>query len=295
MATVATVTLIDRKGSESGTQRTAEDLYRVTFTPGSGTPDFNDARMAIDPSTALKVPRRGDPYSLTDPGLICKSNDPAIERPPDPQAWLVPVKFDNTVTFIDNDDPLQDRAIVRWGSRVDNQPIYKDRLGQVITNSAGEVFDPPVQQDIYDRVVQIQRNVQFHDDVIAEAYLGLLNSVSFNIRGASSPIAAFKAKIVEFTGEEAARNGINYWVQNIVIETRRDGWVRRLLDHGFSERDPITGKPTLVKDSDGLPLNEPVLLDGLGRKLQPNQPAVFLPKELDSFVDYNGLQLPQGF
>lgn len=289
---ITEVKLIDREGDADGSSRTATDTYRVLVDAVS---DMNDIRAASDGTTT--IPLRGEAYSASDPKLRVRKVTPRLERPPEYRSWIVTVEYTTGDVVDENsaENPLDARPVVQWSDNATSEPWFEDIYDQAITNSAGEVFDPPIQKDIYDATVTITRNVLLYDEVTAEAYRGRVNNASFAIRGASSNIAAFKAKIVSYTGQEQVSGDFNYWTETIVIATRRDGWKRRLLDHGYSTRDPITGDKTLVKDVEGLPLNEPILLNGSGQKLPVNTPAVFLVKELDDYADFNNLNLPTGY
>lgn len=289
---VTAVNLIDREGDADGNDRSATDTYRVQV---DAVADMNEIRLASDGTTT--IPLRGDAYSASDPRLRVKKVTPRLEKAPDIKSWLVTVEYTtgNVTNENEAENPLDARPVVQWSDNATSEPWFEDIYDQALTNSAGEVFDPPIQKDIYDATVTITRNVLFYDEVTAEAYRGRVNNFSFPIRGASSNIAAFKAKIISYTGQEQVAGDFNYWTETIVIATRRDGWKRRLLDHGYSTRDPISGNKTLAKDVEGLPLNEPILLNGSGQKLPANAPAVFLVKELDDYVDFNNLNLPTGY
>lgn len=289
---VTSVNLINRQYHSGQDGRTATDTYRVLVDASA---DGNEIRLASDGTTT--IPLRGEAYSASDPKLRVESVDPSLESAPEYKSWLVTVGYTTGEIRDDNEleNPLDARPVVSVSDTATSEPWFEDINGAAITNSAGETFDPPVMKDVYDATFTITRNILQYDEVTAEAYRGKINSLSFNIRGASSPIAAFKAKIVSYTGQEVVTGDFNYWTETIVIATRRDGWKRRLLDHGYATKNPITGELTVIKDPEGAPLNEPILLNGSGQKLPPNAPAVFLVKELDDYVDFNNLNLPQGY
>lgn len=290
MATVTEVAIIDRKGTATTGKRTAVDTYQVTFDPAGTVPTINDFRNAS--AGGVTMPKRGDYYDPTDIALRCKTIDGGLKSAPTWKVWVGDVTYETGDVGDEQENPLDEPFQVSIGSQSTDEPVYKDRFGNAITNSANETFDPPVTKDIYDAVFTITGNVAQYDEVTGQAYRGMVNSQAFNIRGASSPIAAFKAKILEYSGSYAVKNGIPYWALTIVIATRKDGWKRNILDQGFSERDPLTGKPKVFKDDEGYPLNQPRLLDGLGKPLASGAPAVFLVKELEEQISFAGLNLP---
>lgn len=286
---VISVNLVNRQ-YDKDTGASATDTYRVVV---DSVMTGDEVVVATDGTTT--IPSRGDSYSALSPRLRVQSIAADLEQPPDYQVWTVTAEYSTAPVVENTDNPLDLRASVSISDSVETVPWYQDINGNALTNSANETFDPPVQKDIHDATITIVRNVLFYDEVTASEYRGRVNSSSFSIRGSSSPIAAFKAKVVSYTGQEQFSDEFTYWTETIVIQTRKDGWKRRLLDHGFSTRDPISGNPLVVKDAEGYPLNEPILLNGSGQRLPVNTPAVFLVKELDEYADFNDLDLPTGF
>lgn len=286
-----------RKRSMNATEgkRSAIDEYQVVV--GAVTDDPNVVRTAVDPNTNLAVPQRGDPYSPNDAGLLCKTVDIQQEHEVDFQAYIVTCTFEtgSGTTPTETENPLDIPPRVRWGHIGQNEQIYLDRNGEPIVNSAGQPFDPSIEDEIFDLLAIIQGNNAGFDPLFASQYMNAINSDSFSIRG--QQVAPGVAKVIQFDADEATMNGIDYFAVTIGLRFRVDeeggntGWIRKILDNGTMALD-ADGIPRSIKDSDGTVITDPVFLNGQGLRLPSNGTPVFLNVDIRKLLPFAPLNLP---
>ena len=184
-----------------------------------------------------------------------------------------------------DDNPIAEPMEIEWFSVKSREAIENDIHGDPIHNSAGESFDPPLEEDVYDTGLRISRNTAAFDDQEAAAYRGAVNADAF--RG----YAPGQCRIAEWTAVKQYAGHFVYWKESIEIHIRQAApgvngadadparaWYRRLLDKGFMELlVDETGAAILdadgrvqfkkIKDAFSSPITQPVGLDGAGRRL----------------------------
>lgn len=168
-----------------------------------------------------------------------------------------------------------------------NHPVMN--IGQVfpICNSVCVPYDPPLEMEKQIKVIRIARNVPEYDGPFFDQYQGSINTDRVTI---DKGFYRFRMVIAPLTGKISIggsfqrTNGIKYWRQTTTIEVDYENWRRKPLDKGLTYLDvaPSTevsvsdffdpddhngGSIKKVTDPDGYPIDNPVLLDGVGRKL----------------------------
>ncbi|NBQ49120.1 MAG: hypothetical protein EBY40_00220 [Marivivens sp.] len=189
----------------------------------------------------------------------------------------------------ENEDPLQDRPDIRWGSRTVRLPVKftNDNPQQAITNSAGEDFDPLPEEDFQILVYEYSHNIANYSEAQASGYRGAINSDSFTLAGLS--LGPYEARIQSISAQNAERNGIRYWRESVTVEIV-DDWRLTLVDEGLRKKsaaaagdgpgaevylgDGNFGKVEPILDAFGNPVFEKVLLDGNGGVLQGGNPVL---------------------
>jgi hypothetical protein len=183
-----------------------------------------------------------------------------------PFCWKV------TVNYKYIPDPLLEPYTVDWLFSSCTEPIDKDKSGAALVNSAGEPFDPPIQEEFNDLVLRITRNEAAYDPALASEYKKAVNSDQFLW------FEPYTVRCNLFEGRRIRIGNLFYYQVNYEFIIRQDpdadgnisGWKRRILDQGFREKTGTDeGKPTyaLILDDNGTPINQPALLDGSGSKL----------------------------
>lgn len=177
--------------------------------------------------------------------------------------WIVTCAYKN---FIDN--PLDEPAKIKVSGQLFQAPIMFDVDGNLITNAAGfPLVDPAPEADFPRRLVTVKKNIA--DPSVADPIFALQNSLNqqeltiWPTFGTGMVIGVKKAKLrePEIEGPEE-RNGVKYFVLNLSIDWRSEGWDDPLLNAGYRDRngEKITWKgtepdhPWPLDEETGMPL-----------------------------------------
>lgn len=263
---------------------TARKIFEVKTTSATlDTPET--VKDAVDPATALAVPQIGAQFSATYSGVTCVDVD-VQQHDQEPLIYTVVCEYSTAEVVDPEESPLDEPMKVAWSSDVSVEPIYQDRFGQPIENSARSHFDPQPEDDIYDLRISGSLNVASYDPAVAEAALGTVNEDAFTIDGKT--ILPKKALLTKYDRSEIqTKNGIDYYVLSFELRTRRDTWTRRLLDQGFTEF--VGGQKRVILDENQVALNDPVKLNGNGLRLPDGDPSVYISVETKYLYDFNDL------
>ena len=176
-------------------------------------------------------------------------------------------------------DPLKRRPVVSFATRVRRgiaESDYSDPV-QAYANSAGEKFDPPVERDIYNLLITIQKNTETFDEAVSWQYIDAVNEKAFkiqrpkvkNVLPVCYPYGARSMRIVNWTGTEREENDIVYYENQLEIEVQYPNWDEEILNQGsYSISNDGTHSRLTPVDGLGLP-NGRIMLDENGVAL-PN-------------------------
>lgn len=262
------------------------------------------ALFAKDPSTGLQIPRvyQSHPY---DYWLYVKNK---YAKPLAPFLYEVTVNYtvaanDQQISEETNPfgNPLDQEPEVSWGFAMSNEQIDRDINGKPILNSANQPFDPPITKDKYDLVLRIVRNEESYDRFLAAEYIGAVNNDDFYGYPANT------VKCIRFDADRRRTVDLIYYQVHYEFQIRFQkvqdklyGWTRRIRDEGYVETkkpENLSDPPDLEvnKDIDIIPLGQPVLLDGNGRKLSQEKidalEVVWLPFDVDDKLPFSVLRL----
>ena len=181
--------------------------------------------------------------------------------------WIVSVKW--SLLGRGNKDP-SGKPRISWRRSVSSEAFDRDPDGNPITNSAGDVFDPPPEDEVADRGFIIRRVEPFYDLDKAEEYENTVNDKGFTFLGRYT----FKQGQVLCESIMPATD-YDFDATSIEIEYafwfRRDGWKRRIVDEGrrafYYDDTDKTNKKAEIYGADGTQVSTPVLLDGGGSPL----------------------------
>lgn len=188
---------------------------------------------------------------------------------------------------VEDENPLNDRPEVRWGSRTVRLPVQftNDNPQEAITNSAGEKFDPVPEEDFRIVVYEYTHNVATYSEANASGYRGAINSDNFTLAGLG--LEPYQARIQSINAQNAERNGVRYWRESVTVEIV-DDWRLTMVDEGLRKKSAAAGGPgedvylgggnfgkvEPILDAFGNPVFEKVLLDGNGGVLQGGNPVL---------------------
>jgi len=176
-------------------------------------------------------------------------------------------------------------------------PTQKDKNGDPIDNSAGELFDPAVQMDDCHLAIEIVRNELTPPFQKAQQFQNCLN------KDAVWGVQPGLLKMMNIGGTRKIQRNVIYWEVKYEVHYKKDGWEAELLDQGFLRNAGANGEPisqaedkqgtVWMLDKRGLPCAKPQLLDGAGNKLEGAAAVpVFLAFDLYPSEAFAPLQLP---
>lgn len=136
-----------------------------------------------------------------------------------------------------------------------------------ITNSSGEVYDPPAEKDDSRPVLIVTKNQATFDPALAVEYQDAVNDDYFF--GAAPGLA----KMQSIRAVHAFENNVDFYRVTYEVHFRREGWNLKLLDQGFHEL--VAGELVAIVDDNGVVANNPRLLNGAGLKNPNGDPPQF--------------------
>jgi hypothetical protein len=170
-----------------------------------------------------------------------------------------------------------------------------------VVNSAIKPYDPTLEEEAQLKIIRITKHGPVYQGGNFDAYQGAINGDTVTI---NKPLYRFFQVIPPFRGlikglsaTFAISNNIPHWRQTMElhISPLLFGWFRPLIDRGLDARraqgDPNGRGGTVsasevsafgavhhepIKDRDGVPVTEPVLLDGNGQPLKPGLSPVIM-------------------
>jgi len=248
---------------------------------------------------ARGIPRRGDAMPGDD-SLVVTDSD---ARPLGPLCYEVTVNYGSPTAEEEKERQENPRLIAPWnrpwtiavGTQSESLAFDQAIDGKKIANSAGVRFDPPPQREETDLTIQVVRNHQQFDLAKARKYNNSTNADTFC---AYAP-ASVRINIV---GEYQQEAKWIFWRVTYTLRFR-DGtmfevpnpWDVRLADRGFQQSIGLDAqmRPVLrpIKNDDGGPVTEPVLLDGSGKPATKNAGTFWLQFQTYKRLSYAALGL----
>ncbi|MDZ4345337.1 MAG: hypothetical protein U1E51_23210 [Candidatus Binatia bacterium] len=285
---VTAVNIVNKRAwrDQKGDYRTW--TYRVTFSAAPTDP--GDALDATD--GVISIPDIGDNYPYDSTLKVRKVGEAAMLDGTS-LLWEVPVEFsdvsdsDSGGGATQDQDPLARPAETTWGFAVYEKVVERDINGDAVRNSAGDVNDPPVVDEVYRLQVTIERNVASHDPADAWAKINTTNSTAMTISGVD--IMAKQALMKDYGAVAAYENGVSFVRQRFVIEFAPD-FRKEVLDQGYYGL--LVNLRVPILDGNFEPVTRPHFLDGSGHI---SDVEVYLYFETKEPVNWSALNLPTNF
>ena len=197
-------------------------------------------------------------------------------------------------------------------TRIVEVPAWRDYRNYPVTNSAGQLFNPPITREVLIDTWHITRREYWNPHVKIDNYKRCVNS---------SPIWNGKFNAWEVLVENidapetrVARSIARHWdvTYTLSINTEEDGWKTAVLDQGYSEKveagkddkgGTIYKSVLIMNEKDPTPVSSPVMLDGKGKKLDTKKSdwkpffawANGSPFEFRYAKDLNALKIPNPY
>lgn len=263
--------------SEDPSARTAtNDMGKRTYTRAWTVVTSSRTDDAYAVGSASGLPLIGNTHP-SDANAFCQQL--AVTQKSGWRVWTVTATYSTEREL--NTNPTSDPAIINWGSEQFQKPAVFDRNGNLIVNSAGDPFDPPLMMDDSRRIVTVQKNLAVVPTWILD-YQDAVNSDTFTIDGVSIGVGLAKMQAVT-VGPVERRSSTVFRTVNFTIHLQRDGWAMQPLDAGFREFVSTDSVPepelkNILNRGDQQPVAAPVPLDGEGKALDNPTPTncVFL-------------------
>lgn len=159
---------------------------------------------------------------------------------------------------------------------------------RAITNSANVTFDPPFVMDYTRQILRITRNQQAYNGDLYLAYHDTVNSIQVVVNriGFTLTIPPYAGRCEGIRTQRITRgNQILYRTSFEFHIDKVFGWRPDFLDQGFHKApDNVGDIPSgyvgipleKINDINGLPITEPIRLDGFGQPLPAASPNVYM-------------------
>lgn len=176
-----------------------------------------------------------------------------------------------------SNNPELEPPDIEWDFEVVNKPKQRDLDKLPFTNSANQPFTPAPTFEVCYPVLVYTRNELDFNRARAAKYCFAVNSTNF-LGAAENTVLCLPPK-----AKKMFRGPYNYWRTSYRFKfapLKDDGlpesWQPEILDQGLCELQKVAGRPFHMKPvpitrGTGIPITQPVLLDGTGEVQEPFQ------------------------
>jgi hypothetical protein len=158
------------------------------------------------------------------------------------------------------ENPLDKPVLPIIEGQTFEHPIFVDKDGNPIVNSAGDPYDPPLTEEVVHLVIRFSKNY-----ATLPAFFGYSNYIN------NATWQTFAAYMVKFNiprAEELPSQYLasTYWKFDFEFEVNPETWLRKVPNVGFNQLVSGTLKPILIG---GQPPTIPQFLNSSGAVLTP--------------------------
>ena len=183
--------------------RTRQRRLKVMMTSASDT----EATILLDPRFQFSSPflEPGD----SDPNCRLQSVS-CTQDSGNPKLWWVDCTWSTEATTSSGktdefSTEIDLGAKYSWDEYTEQEAIYYDFNGKPVTNSSGEMFDPPLTRTVSCPLLRCTRATQNFDPTNIMRYKDAINSAQWG------PWPAFSAKCVELKAVQEVQKGVRLW------------------------------------------------------------------------------------
>lgn len=273
---MAIVSVVETMGRSVSLDREANIKLERRYIVQSDLTDESELLVRVAPGIPrLFTLHPNEPFAVV-------SNIDATQRE-DPWFWDVTVTYANLpLDDQDAENPLDRAPIISYSTAKFQRIAYKTIDNIPITNSALEMFDPPLMIDDSRPVIRIQRNLDSFDIGLAARYRDAINADSF----LGLPRFCVKVDSISGTQERAkvtvdgVEQTITYWNVQAEFHLNEDTWIAQVLDAGYCELSyGADGRPIrsrIYSEENGANLCQPVPLNGGGSQIGRGEDPSYL-------------------
>lgn len=169
---------------------------------------------------------------------------------------------------------------------------------RLITNSADDIYFPPIEVEYQNRILRIIRN--FSEVFVNDTNLPLewinLTAATISDRKTTIQIQPFQLKLLNWSTEPAFEDGHDFVKVTFEGEITKKGWRIELLDEGINEKpnagstsQPPPKKKPIRSEGEGRIVN-PVPLDGKGMELKI-PPATIQDRKFSTWSHFDEIEI----
>lgn len=181
--------------------------------------------------------------------------------------------------------PIRRPADVRFHCLKSSKPMQYDQTSELVANSAGVPYDPPIFGDAIEFLITYTKNSRSFSSpgAFPQDFVGHVNSGEF------LNVASEHVKLDDLSGTYERTGAFRYWAVTFLFHFNLStyGFEPPIVDQGFQELVTVDGKVRRVEMSDetyGLDedgnivktgiatVSSPQLLNGQGKRIPPQQP-----------------------
>lgn len=239
-------------------------------------------RAAIDPQTNLSVPQLGTYYQFAvestdvDVYSICRG---ITVNPVDQNGmiWEVTCEFGRWDPNRVEPNELLRQPEIAWSFQQHQEIVDVDIYGNLVANTAGDLYDPGISRDVSWPVLTIRRNEAEFSPSLSYLYSDAINLL---------PWWGAPPRVVRVVSIGSARAysqtlGQHYWVTDYQFAFKPSTWVTRVQSSGWRQRK-LTAAGNIDPDKKetitfgAVPTTKPQLLGENGRLLPTNATEAFI-------------------
>jgi len=270
--------------------------------------DFEKAKLSEEEKWQQAIREEMDGYTQA---LATKNHFEDATVAPEPQT-IDPEKPFNSSKPLGPDNPFEDFMPypnifdpildISRTSRIIQVAATKDYKDHPVTNSAGQLFNPSIMQDVIINTFNITRREYRNPNAMIDVFNRGVNGVPFWDYG---PWRVLVENINPKMGQ-IQNSFARYWdvTYTLSINPTQYGWKTAVLDQGTVQKNKDDdGTEVIMNEDENTPVTAPVMLDGLGKRLDTTAATwdpVFewangSPFEFHQEMDLNLLQLPNPY
>lgn len=225
----------------------------------------------------------------TDAGSYCQSIDVNCVNE-DGKQWEIVATYGPYNPETNPQSPLERPLQVAWQNAAFEKVLDRDADGVDVLNSASEPFDPPVTVDDDRLILNVVRCEQYFDPGLADTYKNSLNDAPW--MGADTGTIKLKPIVAVLRKDQ----DIGYYYEvSYQFEWDKDGWNKPVRDQGVNELVVVSGttKRMPILTATGVPVQDPVPLDGSGAALAVGSDVVYLDYKRYALRDFGVLNFTE--
>lgn len=248
---------------------TIRDVYDIELELESGVDPRQMIRDVLGSTVGdVVVPERGQAHPLMS-GQTCRS----LEVSPNggPIAWELTASYSNSTGENTSTDPTLRPPDYVWGSQSRTEERDTDIDQKPVATTAGEPFESGIIVPEADTALDVSFNVPYAQ-ITPQWLLSYRNKTNLDTWNGQAPGTVLIDESAQCRYVYATDDTPAYWACTIRFLMRdndpsgpaRNAWQTRRLNKGYRYLDD-DGKLVVATDADGMPFNQPILLDALGK------------------------------